>query len=171
MSRTKIALLVFVSLLIAGYLLPEQTVIPVKNATQHDWNHATFWHYPWGKSGVHKGIDIFAPVNTAVISSVYGIVIYSGELGIGGNVVAVLGPKWRIHYYAHLKEINASFGKLVSTAENIGTIGKSGNAINRPPHLHYTILSLFPQVWRWDSSRQGWKKIFCLNPTEILLNN
>lgn len=171
MSRLKILLLISVSIVIIGYLLPQHPVIPVKDASTNDWNHQTFWHYPWGKSGVHKGIDIFAPVDTAVISSVYGIVIYTGQLGIGGNVVAVLGPEWRIHYYAHLKEIKAGFGHFVTTKEIIGSIGKSGNAINKPPHLHYTILSLFPHVWRCDSSREGWKKMFFLNPSEMLINS
>lgn len=170
MSRLKIFLLIAIVIIIIGFVLPQQPAIPVKNADTNDWNHQTFWHYPWGTSVVHKGIDIFAPVNTPVISSVYGVVIYAGKFGIGGNSVAILGPKWRIHYYAHLKEVKTSFGKLVSTKETIGSIGKTGNAFNRPAHLHYTILTFFPHIWRWDSSRQGWKKMFCLNPTEILLN-
>ena len=168
-SRPFITVYISVTLLLVGYLLPEQLVIPVDKATQRDWNHATFWHYPWGKSGVHKGIDIFAPTGTAVISSSYGVVIFKGELALGGKVVAVLGPKWRVHYYAHLNDFKTGLFDFVHTGETVGTVGKSGNAINRPPHLHYAVVSILPQLWRWDGSRQGWKKIFFLNPSELLL--
>lgn len=155
-------------ILITGFLLPEKQVIPVKGATVRDWNHDTFWFEPWGKSGVHKGIDIFSPMGTPVVASSYGMVIFTGEIPLGGNVVAVLGPKWRIHYYAHLDSINTSFGAMISTAQIIGALGDSGNAQGKTPHLHYTFLSLIPYLWRWDNSTQGWKKIFFLNPTEKL---
>ena len=93
----KILLLLFV----VGLCLPEFAHIPVQAASAKDWNAKSFWFEPWGKSGVHKGVDIFGRLNTPILSTSYGIVIFKGELGIGGNVVAVLGPKWRIYYYAH----------------------------------------------------------------------
>lgn len=52
--------LALVLLLISGYLVPESPIIPVKGASSKDWNSQTFWYEPWGASGVHKGIDIFA---------------------------------------------------------------------------------------------------------------
>ena len=55
-------------LLLGGYLIPESPAIPVKGASSKDWNSQTFWYEPWGPSGVHKGIDIFAAKNTAVIA-------------------------------------------------------------------------------------------------------
>ena len=41
-------------------VLPEWPQIPVAGASARDWNPRTFWFEPWGRSGVHKGIDIFA---------------------------------------------------------------------------------------------------------------
>ena len=154
---------------LAGFIFPEKLIIPVEGASDQDWNHNTFWHDPWGKSGVHKGIDIFSTAGKAVISATYGIVVFKGKLSLGGNVVAILGPKWRIHYYAHLKDIDVSPGSLIATSEAIGSVGNSGNAKGKPPHLHYTILSLAPHVGRWDASTQGWKKMFFLNPSDKLL--
>jgi murein DD-endopeptidase MepM/ murein hydrolase activator NlpD len=168
-KKTKIGLTIIASIFFLGFMLPERLAIPVLGATEKDWNHNTFWYEPWGKSGVHKGIDIFSPIGSPVISSTYGIVIFSGNLNIGGNVIVVLGPKWRVHYYGHLKHINVSIGSLVRTSEVIGTVGDSGNAKGKPSHLHYTILTLVPYLWRWDTSTQGWKKIFYLNPSKKLL--
>lgn len=147
-------------------LIPERGVIPVHNATQNDWNGKSFWYSPWGKSGVHKGIDIFAKRGTSVASSVGGIVIFTGNIDMGGNVVAVLGPKWRIHYYAHLAEIDAKTMSWVSRSKVIGTVGDSGNAAGKPPHLHYSVLSLIPYPWRFSTEAQGWKKMFFMNPAE-----
>lgn len=174
LQRKKRIILVLLLLLLSifvGLLIPERARIPVAGATKKDWNHQTFWHYPWGKSGVHKGIDIFAPLNTNVTATVTGLVIYTGQLGIGGNVVLLLGPKWRLHYYAHLQETLTSAGTITGRGETIGTIGKTGNAQNRPPHLHYSILTIIPYPWRIDGSRQGWKKMFFLDPTTVLLAN
>lgn len=68
-------------------LLPERTTIPVKGATPSDWNAKSFWFEPWGSSGVHKGIDIFARKGTDVVSTTDGIVVFHGNLPKGGQVV------------------------------------------------------------------------------------
>jgi murein DD-endopeptidase MepM/ murein hydrolase activator NlpD len=162
--RTSIVLLI---ILITGFLIPEKPLIPVEGATRRDWNSKSFWFEPWGKSGVHKGIDIFAGYAKPVISAVPGVVIYQGQLSIGGNVVAVLGPKWRIHYYAHLAE-PTPIPWFVRSGHVIGAVGTSGNAAGKPPHLHYAILSIVPIPWRYSVVTQGWKRIFFLNPSDIL---
>jgi hypothetical protein len=99
---------------LAGYLVPERLVIPVEGATTPDWNDATFWYEPWGASGVHKGIDIFAPKGKHVLAATGGLVVFSGNNSRGGNVSLVLGPKWRFHYYAHMDASLATFGEFVS---------------------------------------------------------
>ena len=168
-KKTKIGITTIACVFLVGFILPENLVVPVLGSSAKDWNHNTFWYEPWGKSGVHKGIDIFSPVGSQVVSSTYGVVIFKGRLELGGNVIIVLGPKWRVHYYAHLKNFNVNLGALVGTSEVIGTVGNSGNAKGKPSHLHYSIVTLFPYIWRWDTSTQGWKKIFFLDPGEKLL--
>lgn len=158
-----------VIIVVTGMLLPAKVIIPVEDATRHDWNHQTFWDNRWGRSGVHKGIDIFANVNRPVVAATSGIIIFKGQRLLGGNTIAILGPKWRIHYYAHLNEIKVGWLDFVSQKEVVATVGKTGNARNKPAHLHYSILSLVPHPWRWDNSMQGWKKTFFLDPTVELL--
>jgi len=156
----------FLAVILAlGMLIPERGLIPVENATNKDWNTNSFWHAPWGKSGVHKGIDIFARLDTPVLSSAGGLVIYTGNISMGGNVVAVLGPKWRIHYYAHLASVDTKTLSWTSRGEAIGTVGNSGNAAGKAPHLHYSVLTLIPYPWRYSTKAQGWKKIFFINPS------
>ncbi|MCD6061976.1 MAG: hypothetical protein K0S16_2287 [Moraxellaceae bacterium] len=83
----------------AGFLLPERALIPVQAADRSDWHPRSFWYEPWGRSGVHKGIDIFAREGVSVLAATPGIVIFEEQLPMGGNVVGVLGPRWRVHYY------------------------------------------------------------------------
>lgn len=149
-----------------GLLLPAQGVVPVHNATHKDWHANSFWYSPWGKSGVHKGIDIFAKKGTPVISSTSGLVLFTGNISMGGNVVAVLGPKWRIYYYAHLDEIHTQTFGWASKNKAIGTVGTSGNAKGKPPHLHYSVVTLVPYPWRITTGWQGWKRMFYLNPIQ-----
>jgi murein DD-endopeptidase MepM/ murein hydrolase activator NlpD len=154
----------------AGFLLPEPVTMPVDGAARRDWNPQSFWHGGWGVSGVHKGIDIFAPRGRAVRSASWGLVLYRGELGIGGNVVASLGPKWRIHYYAHLDRSSVAPLSLLAPGEKLGEVGNSGDAVGRPPHLHYAILSLLPRPWHLAFGWQGWKRMFFLDPGRWLVD-
>ncbi|SEA05545.1 Peptidase family M23 [Thiothrix caldifontis] len=155
--------------IVAIFLLPEIPQIPVQGASAKDWNPKSFWYYPWGRSGTHKGIDIFAKEGTPVQASTAGLVVRSGVDSLGGNVVAVLGAKWRIHYYAHLQTIKVNNGQWVTVGANIGTVGTSGNAQGKPPHLHYDIRTLYPQPWLYDSSRQqAWRRMFFVDPNSFL---
>lgn len=122
MKKT-LAILLFVFCF--GFVLPEQPHIPVDNATAKDWHSDSFWYYPWGRSGVHKGIDIVAGEGTPVHASTRGFVLYSGSVDMGGNVVLMLGPRWRFHYFAHLKDSNNHRIGFVDAGEKIGAVGTS----------------------------------------------
>ena len=159
--------LIFAIILALGLLIPQRGVIPVQNATPKDWSANSFWFSPWGKSGVHKGIDIFAKQGTSVVSAVSGVVIFTGNIDMGGNVVAVLGPKWRIHYYAHLKQVDTHILTWESEGEAIGQVGATGNAAGKPPHLHYSVIRLIPNPLEITTETQGWKRMPYVNPAEI----
>ena len=168
MTRRKVVLSAIVVLLALVFLAPEWPTIPVAGASTASWNHKAFWYEPWGKSGVHKGIDIFAKKGTSVVAPTYGLVIFRGTIELGGRVIVLLGPKLRLHYFAHLDSADVGPGHWVSTAQVLGHVGNSGNAKGKPPHLHYDVMTLLPYPWRWDSTTQGWKKMFYLNPDEWL---
>lgn len=167
----KVTIAIALIVMAAGLLLQERLVIPVQGATPADWNPKSFWHRPWGRSGVHRGIDIFAPQGRPVIAAGSGIVLYAGTLRDGGNVVAILGPKWRVHYYAHLASQKTAAWRWVNRGENIGTVGATGNAVGKPPHLHYAIITQIPYVWRYRPEWFGFDRMFYLDPQERLLRN
>jgi peptidoglycan LD-endopeptidase LytH len=163
----KLSIIKTIAIILAlGLAIPARGVIPVQNATSKDWNANSFWFAPWGKSGVHKGIDIFSNKGTPVIASTSGLVIYRGNITMGGNIVAVLGPKWRIYYYAHLDSIHAKPLSWASKSEIIGTVGNTGNAAGKPTHLHYSVLSFVPYSLQFSSKSQGWKRLFFMNPAD-----
>lgn len=159
----RIILGVFI-ILFLGFLIPQNLKMPVQGATSKDYNPDSFWYYPWGTSITHKGVDVFASKGTHVNASTSGIVLVAKEISKGGNIVLILGPKWRLHYYAHLDRVETNSFSLVSKNTVIGTVGDSGNAKGKAPHLHYSIVTMIPYLWRIDQSRQGWKKMFYLNP-------
>ncbi len=97
----------------------------------------------WGaaRSGdrKHEGVDIFAKTGTPVRSTTAGIVTKLGKNRLGGKVVGIQGPgAW--HYYAHLdKFAGCKLYRRVKAGEVIGYVGKTGNAKNTRPHLHYGV--------------------------------
>lgn len=167
--KTKQILFIGLSIILfIGFVIPQRLTMPVQGAVTADYNAKSFWYYPWGKSITHKGVDIFAKSGTYIKSSTSGIILFAGKIKLGGNFVLILGPKWRLHYYAHLQDIKTSAFSLVNHESIIGTVGTSGNAKGKSPHLHYSIVTIFPYMWRIDSDKQGWKKMFYLNPIRYL---
>jgi hypothetical protein len=53
---------------------------------------------------------------------------------------------------------------FVGSGELIGTLGDSGNAKGKQPHVHYSIVRLIPAPWAIDSSSQGFKKAIFIDP-------
>jgi peptidoglycan LD-endopeptidase LytH len=140
----QIFLLFVLTILTMGLLLPQHFTMPLEGSNEDSYNSKSFWFYPSGKSVTHKGVDIFTKEGTKLFSSTSGLVVYTGHIGMGGNVILVLGPKWRMHYYTHLNEIKASPYAWVSSGEQIGTVGSTGNAKGKASHLQYSIATPTP---------------------------
>jgi peptidoglycan LD-endopeptidase LytH len=169
-NLVKKLLLLFSIIILNGCSVYSSKIIPVDGATKNDWNPNTYLAHPWSKSKVHKGIDIFAEKGTPVISSRDGFIFKFGPNGRGGNSVFILGYTFKIHYYAHLDEILINKIGFIKKNKTIGTVGDSGNAKGKSPHLHYAILSPIPYFWNFDNSISGWKKMFYLNPEKYIVD-
>ncbi|HSJ10215.1 MAG TPA: M23 family metallopeptidase, partial [Longimicrobiales bacterium] len=93
-----------------------------------------------GGARSHHGIDIFAPRGTPVIAGVAGTVNRVNETAIGGLVVWLRDEaRGQSLYYAHLDEQRVASGQRVRAGDTLGTVGNTGNARSKPPHLHFGI--------------------------------
>ena len=76
--------------------------------------------------GQHRGIDIAAPVGTAVAAAAAGEVRFAGIAGSSGLTVSVRTGDGYDTSYLHLSSIAVRAGAHVSGGERLGAIGTSG---------------------------------------------
>ena len=94
-----------------------------------------------GRRG-HRGVDIFAPRGTPVLSATNGRVYRVENTRIGGKVVWVRDSDERQRvYYAHLDSQVVREGMDVERGTLLGFVGNTGNARTTPPHLHFSVYS------------------------------
>ena len=172
MKRNKLIILIAfiaVTILITASVISLTNVdfvAPVKGCTKNSYSQDDFLSPRNGHK--HKGIDIFAKSGTPVLSATNGIVIYSGGgFKLGGNIVLIMDPHLRYHYYAHLSEIETHKFAFVKLGTEIGKVGNTGNAIHTPSHLHYSISNPFHR-YKYHVKNVNYT-ISYINPT-ILLN-
>ena len=92
-----------------------------------------------GRRG-HRGVDIFAPRGTPVLSATNGRVYRVETTRIGGKVVWVRDSDERQRiYYAHLDSQVVRTGMEVERGTVLGFVGNTGNARTTPPHLHFSV--------------------------------
>ena len=150
--------------------MPTSPISPIEKKNIDKIDPESFWYFPWGDEGVHKGIDIFAKSNTVIVSPINGFVYSKGYGTISGNYVYILGAKWRKYYFAHLDTALARSNSFISKGSVIGKVGNTGNALGKPAHLHFSIETIFPYPWLYDiNTFEGEKKMFYLDPNKYVL--
>ena len=86
----------------------------------------------------HHGTDIFAARGTNVFAVEDGQVRQADDPK-GGTVAYLTTANGTKYYYAHLDEFIGSSPRPVKTGEVIGTVGNTGNAAGKSPHLHFQV--------------------------------
>jgi hypothetical protein len=86
--------------------------------------------------GGHHGTDIFAKRGTNVRAVVDGRV-RKEESKKGGLCVYLDGDDGARYYYAHLDSFAGKFPRQVRAGDLIGTVGSTGNAKGKDPHVHF----------------------------------
>jgi murein DD-endopeptidase MepM/ murein hydrolase activator NlpD len=94
-------------------------------------------HPAYHTSEFHPGIDIKAVMGDPVTASAGGSIIYSGKQSGYGNIVIIDHDEGLCTVYAHLSEILAETGSVVTEGQVIGRVGMSGNSTG--PHLHFEV--------------------------------
>jgi murein DD-endopeptidase MepM/ murein hydrolase activator NlpD len=90
-------------------------------------------YYHW----YHRGIDIGVALNTGVVATHSGQVIFAGWRTDGYGNLIILQSGMFITYYAHLTDFNVVAGQIVGRGSVIGWSGSTGNSTG--PHVHYEI--------------------------------
>jgi len=91
-----------------------------------------------GFHGLHKGIDILAPLGAEIRPIAQGKVVEASLGRIGwGNTVVVKHERGLKSRYAHLRDIKVVEGQEIKQELVLGTVGMSGWTSG--PHLHLEI--------------------------------
>ncbi|MBH1934976.1 M23 family metallopeptidase [Streptomyces sp. AV19] len=90
----------------------------------------------------HSGQDLVVPTGTPVKAVHKGTVVKAGANGGGdgaayGNAVVIKHDDNTYSQYAHLSSLAVQVGQTVSTGQQIGLSGSTGNSSG--PHLHFEI--------------------------------
>jgi murein DD-endopeptidase MepM/ murein hydrolase activator NlpD len=91
-----------------------------------------------GQAALHAGLDLSAPMRTAVLATAPGTVTIAGWQNEYGNMVEIdhgYGIRTR---YAHLSRVDVKLGEAIGTRVQVGLLGSTGRSTG--PHLHYEVL-------------------------------
>lgn len=86
----------------------------------------------------HLGFDLASTKQAPVPAANAGVVVYTGYLGIYGNLIVIDHGLGLQSLYSHLSEINIETGQVVEKGAIIGKTGATGMAGG--DHLHFGIL-------------------------------
>jgi murein DD-endopeptidase MepM/ murein hydrolase activator NlpD len=86
----------------------------------------------------HEGVDVFADAGSPVLAVESGQA-RSLDSAKGGRTVYLKTPGGTQYYYAHLEEYVGEYPRSVEEGEVIGTVGTTGNAAGKTPHLHFEV--------------------------------
>ncbi|MEU9794210.1 M23 family metallopeptidase [Streptomyces sparsogenes] len=90
----------------------------------------------------HSGQDFVVPSGTSVRAVHGGVVVKAGGNGAGdgpayGNAIVIKHDDNTYSQYAHLSQVKVWVGQTVTTGQEIGLSGNTGNTTG--PHLHFEI--------------------------------
>ena len=129
--------------LIEAQLLEDRirkSLLPTSLPVEATWNASTYgWRIdPFtGERAMHEGVDIVAPVGTAIRSAAAGVVISTEVHPQYGNLVEIDHGKELTTRYAHASRILVKAGQLVKRGQKIAEVGTTGRSTG--PHLHFEV--------------------------------
>lgn len=113
-----------------GTMTPPTYIKPISGGIVTDG-----YGYRWGR--LHAGVDWAVRTGTTVMAARAGKVTQAGWSGSYGYCIVITHPDGHYTRYAHLSQIDVSYGEQVSQGERIGLSGNTG--FSTGPHLHFEI--------------------------------
>lgn len=95
----------------------------------------------------HSGVDLAAPVGSAVLAVGDGTIAFAGTQGTFGQMVVVNHAEGLQTRYAQLTNIRVKVGQPVKRGQTLGTVGTSGRPSSSQPHLHFELRSRSNLGW------------------------
>ncbi len=92
----------------------------------------------FGGNAGHNGIDIIAPENEAVMSTLDGTVIFAGWTTENGHVIQVQHAHNLVSIYKHNSVLLKTEGDKVAAGEPIAIVGNTGD-LSTGAHLHFEL--------------------------------
>lgn len=117
------------------YLITAVFTKPVEGTVTSPFGYRE--HPITGKLDFHTGIDIAAPLGTAIFCAMDGKVEEVGWDSTYGNYVIVRHSDTLQTFYGHMESISVEPGYALNRGEVLGTVGTTG--ISTGPHLHFEI--------------------------------
>jgi murein DD-endopeptidase MepM/ murein hydrolase activator NlpD len=90
-----------------------------------------------GEGELHKGVDILAPIGTAVRAAADGIIVRAGWNGGYGRCIIIEHGNHYQTLYGHLSRTDVIEGQEIRQGEIIGAVGSTGHSTGA--HLHYEV--------------------------------
>ena len=106
---------------------------PVQGRISSDYGY----RYIFGGLNFHRGVDIPAPLGTAVHAAANGTVLFAGERGSYGNLVIIDHGNGFQTYYGHNSGFLVKTGDVVTRGQSIAAVGSTGRSTG--PHCHFEV--------------------------------
>lgn len=106
---------------------------PVQGTISSDYGY----RYIFGGMNFHRGVDIPAPMGTAVHAAAGGTVIFAGVRGTYGNLVVIDHGNGFQTFYGHNSGFLVQAGDVVSRGQSIAAVGSTGRSTG--PHCHFEV--------------------------------
>ncbi len=118
--------------------IPSMFPLPDKFRERVTWGYNEKAIHPISKKEVtHQGVDIAAPMGTAVYAASGGLVKKAELLEGWGNLLVIEHVEGYATYYAHLEGFKVKSGDEVTKGQVVATVGSTGKSTG--PHLHYEV--------------------------------
>lgn len=90
-----------------------------------------------GRKEFHKGLDIATKEGTPIIAPADGVVTYSANKWLMGNMITIDHGYGMITNYGHIKQLIKKKGNKVKRGDVIALVGNTGRSTG--PHVHYEV--------------------------------